>query len=357
MAFKMKNPSMAKLTKAAGDNRAAMKMKKEAAAKMKKESAMKKAHADKESMAKLMDKASAMKMKEKSPMKADIPEVTVKPKKLFRSKPKPDATGKYTNDFTHLGKLIPLTVENLERTKYFAPGLSQQEKKQAIKELKSSSPAKMKKDSSMKMGHKSATKMGHKSAAKLKREGTGTDSDKVAKAFKEGPKSTKGKTKFKGGMLPMTPADIKKLRDLSKKSKGAKFLGPNKLKGARKEKFLKTLSPAKQKMNMVKGPDGKMVPDFAVDGKGANDMKSGAKMKKPMKMKKGEPMKLKKKDSAVKMVKRVEPKAVKLKEMKTQQPKPLPNKGRVTPKPIARPKPIKVKPIKAEKSPKVTARF
>ena len=32
-------------------------------------------------------------------------------------------------------------------------------------------------------------------------------------------------------------------------------------------------SPAKEKMNMVKGPDGKMVPDFAVDGKGANDMK------------------------------------------------------------------------------------
>ena len=49
---------------------------------------------------------------------------------------------------------------------------------------------------------------------------------------------------------------------------------------------MKKASPAKQKMNMVKGPDGKMVPDFAVDGKGAGDMKSGAKMKKPMKMKK-----------------------------------------------------------------------
>ena len=36
-------------------------------------------------------------------------------------------------------------------------------------------------------------------------------------------------------------------------------------------------------MNMVKGPDGKMVPDFAVDGKGANDMKSGVKMKKEVK--------------------------------------------------------------------------
>lgn len=32
-------------------------------------------------------------------------------------------------------------------------------------------------------------------------------------------------------------------------------------------------SPAQEKMEMVKGPDGKMVPKFAVDGKGANDMK------------------------------------------------------------------------------------
>jgi hypothetical protein len=41
-----------------------------------------------------------------------------------------------------------------------------------------------------------------------------------------------------------------------------------------------------KKMKMVKGPDGKMVPAFAVDGKGANDLKkSGAKMKKaPMKV-------------------------------------------------------------------------
>jgi len=42
MAFKMKNQSMAKLTKAAGDTRVAMKMKAESAMKMKKESAMKK---------------------------------------------------------------------------------------------------------------------------------------------------------------------------------------------------------------------------------------------------------------------------------------------------------------------------
>ena len=57
MAFKMKNPSMAKLTKAAGNNRAAMKMKMEkkaAAAKMKREAAMK------------MKEASAMKKDERS---------------------------------------------------------------------------------------------------------------------------------------------------------------------------------------------------------------------------------------------------------------------------------------------------
>ena len=42
MAFKMKNPSMAKMAKMAGDNRAAMKMKMESAAKMKKAAPMKK---------------------------------------------------------------------------------------------------------------------------------------------------------------------------------------------------------------------------------------------------------------------------------------------------------------------------
>lgn len=57
------------------------------------------------------------------------------------------------------------------------------------------------------------------------------------------------------------------------------------------------------------------------------------------------------------MVKAVRPKFKINQPKPIQQPKPLPNKGRVTPKPIARPKPIKVKPIKAEKSPKVTARF
>ena len=101
MAFKMKNPSMAKLTKAAGDNRVAMKMKMEekaAAAKMKRESAMK---LEKESMAKLMEK-SAMKMK--SPMKADIPEVTITDKK------KPEDMKAFSH-YTYNGKKVDV-VEN-----------------------------------------------------------------------------------------------------------------------------------------------------------------------------------------------------------------------------------------------------
>jgi hypothetical protein len=37
-------------------------------------------------------------------------------------------------------------------------------------------------------------------------------------------------------------------------------------------------NPITMSKNMVKGPGGKMVPDYAVDGKGANDMKSSMKM-------------------------------------------------------------------------------
>tara|TARA_R110002012_G_scaffold241336_1_gene415554 strand:+ start:612 stop:1409 length:798 start_codon:yes stop_codon:yes gene_type:complete len=38
-------------------------------------------------------------------------------------------------------------------------------------------------------------------------------------------------------------------------------------------KYAKSI--AKKKLNMVKGPNGEMVPDYVVDGKGANDMKAG----------------------------------------------------------------------------------
>jgi len=54
---------------------------------------------------------------------------------------------------------------------------------------------------------------------------------------------------------------------------------------AEKAMKLKEEAAMKEKMNMVKGPDGKMVPDFAVDGKGANDMKKSAKQLKEAAMK------------------------------------------------------------------------
>tara|TARA_B100001063_G_C16731966_1_gene539821 strand:+ start:113 stop:1096 length:984 start_codon:yes stop_codon:yes gene_type:complete len=77
MAFKMKNPSMAKLTKAAGSNRAAMKMKMESAAKMKKESAMKKELVGKQGNLppelKAKIEAAPSKMKKASPAKLKEP--------------------------------------------------------------------------------------------------------------------------------------------------------------------------------------------------------------------------------------------------------------------------------------------
>ena len=160
MAFKMKNPSMAKLTKAAGNNRAAMKM--ESAAKMKKEAAMK---MEKESMAKLMDKASAMKMKEKSPVKKDLDSI---------------------DNNRHAPARTKDTVDPAD--------IKRREKKVTSKRVP-------------------------------------TDKEARAEAMKNLYK-------------PKAPSKMKKA------------------------------SPAKQKMNMVKGLDGKMVPDFAVDGKGAGDMKS-----------------------------------------------------------------------------------
>ena len=198
MAFKMKNPSMAKLTKAAGDNRAAMKMKMEdkAAAKMKAESAM----------------------KMKSPMKADIPEVEVTAKKtekgsVNRRNPNVTTTAVETKDTSN-------------------KGLTDQKKLDVMK-------------------------------SRVK-DGQVTDRAVVRN------KKT-GKLSY---------------RSLSESMDGYKVIAkPTTREGGTATK-MKKASPAKQKMNMVKGPDGKMVPDFAVDGKGAGDMKSGAKMKKPMKMKK-----------------------------------------------------------------------
>lgn len=125
MAFKMKNPSVAKMVKMAGDNRTAMKMKaeeaaamkmKKAAMKLKEEAAMKKAH------------EAAMKLKKESAMKAAKPDF-------------PDIDG---------------------------DGNTSESMKKAAADKKSG--MKMKKESSMKMGHKSPAKMGHKSPKKMKKD-------------------------------------------------------------------------------------------------------------------------------------------------------------------------------------------
>ena len=125
MAFKMKNPSIAKMVKMAGNNRTAMKMKaeeaaamkmKKAAMKLKEEAAMKKAH------------EAAMKLKKESAMKAAKPDF-------------PDIDG---------------------------DGNTSESMKKAAADKKSG--MKMKKESSMKMGHKSPAKMGHKSPKKMKKD-------------------------------------------------------------------------------------------------------------------------------------------------------------------------------------------
>ena len=71
MAFKMKNPSVAKMVKMAGDNRTAMKMKAEEAAAMKMKKAAMKLREEKAAM-KL--KEAAMKLKKESAMKAAKPD-------------------------------------------------------------------------------------------------------------------------------------------------------------------------------------------------------------------------------------------------------------------------------------------
>ena len=81
------------------------------------------------------------------------------------------------------------------------------------------------------------------------------------------------------------------------KMKGFPMIGGTKPMKMKKDAAMKMKKEAamKEKKNMVKGPGGSMVPDYVVDGEGANDMKSSMTMKKEsaMKMKKGEAMKMK----------------------------------------------------------------
>ncbi len=337
MAFKMKNPSMAKLTKAAGDNRAAMKMKmeKEAAAKMKRESAMK---MEKESMAKLMDKASAMKLKDGGKGTTRITDKDLdKKQKIEDAANKGDKMAQLVRRYNALGP----------------KALSPEE----LKMINKSSPKKMKKYSAMKL----------KKESPVKKDG---EKDKIKKTY--------------SGGKPLTGEDTIKRLAANEMRTNPGMTMAEAMKNARKiykisletPPATKMKSPAKQKMNMVKGPDGKMVPDFAVDGKGANDMKSATKMKpgkatgKAVRQKKREARQeerrgrkmarklkrvlkdktpgtgLKKKDSAVKMVKAVrkEQKVTKIKP--TQKPTPKNNKL----------KPVK-QTFKKLKKPSVTAKL
>ena len=142
MAFKMKNPSVAKMVKMAGNNRTAMKMKaeekaamkmKKAAMKLKEEAAMKKAH------------EAAMKLKKESAMKAAKPDF-------------PDIDG---------------DGDTSESMKKAAADKKSAAKMKKPMKMGHKSPAKLKKESPAKMGH-SPKKM-KKSA--MKNMGAGHDED------------------------------------------------------------------------------------------------------------------------------------------------------------------------------------
>ena len=195
MAFKMKNPSVAKMVKMAGDNRTAMKMKaeeaaamkmKKAAMKLKEEAAMKKAH------------EAAMKLKKESAMKADKPDfpdidgdgnTSESMKKAAADKKsgmkmKKGSAMKDANRFgeyhttpsfpgagpgprkvnDEIGRAVSHTHKSkTDGTIATVVGAKQQKRKDA----KNESATKMKKESSMKMGHKSPAKLKKESPAKM----------------------------------------------------------------------------------------------------------------------------------------------------------------------------------------------
>jgi len=234
MAFKMKNPSMAKMVKAAGNNRAAMKMKMEekaAAAKMKKEAAMK------------MEKASAMKKDERSYFQRLKDEAKQIGKGVLGAS---DALNE------PMGDGIPN-----DPIKGFKRAYKKEEDKQAAKRkgnAKSKSATKMKKSPiKAEVQPKSESQNAKRKAAR----------DEYYRLKKEG-----------------TDKSLRKAKGMEVENKHGFYTQIKKNREGGAATKMKKASPAKQKMNMVKGPDGNMVPDFAVDGKGANDMKSGMKLKK-----------------------------------------------------------------------------
>ena len=133
---------------------------------------------------------------------------------------------------------------------------------------------KMKKEAAMKMKKESMAKM-KEAMAKMKK-----DPMMMKKGSPMEMKKDDKAMKMKNGeAMNMKKAPTKKALkgDQSKLNEGLKAAikaAPGKM----KKRPTKPAVPSAgkvlpKKMNMVKGPDGKMVPDFAVDGKGANDMK------------------------------------------------------------------------------------
>ena len=159
---------------------------------------------------------------------------------------------------------------------------------------------KMKKEAAMKLKKESMAKM-KEAMAKMKKDPMMMKKGSPMEMKKGEPMKIKGPTKPKkdkigGGFkvkqigpnsFKLENKTLKREQKISKKrfeELGGTVLPASVFENTGKQSAPVTMKkgqPMKQKMNMVKGPDGKMVPDFAVDGKGANDMKkSGAKMKK-----------------------------------------------------------------------------
>ena len=139
---------------------------------------------------------------------------------------------------------------------------------------------KMKKEAAMKMKKESMAKM-KEAMTKMKKDPMMMKKGSPMEMKKGEPMKIKGPTKpavpSAGKALPKKPSVVEDTGPKRvKRETGPKRVKSKPPKDLFKERVRKEMSgpsPIPKKMNMVKGPDGKMVPDFAVDGKGANDMK------------------------------------------------------------------------------------
>ncbi len=235
MAFKMKNPSMAKMAKMAGNNRTAMKMKMESAAKMKKEA--------------------AMKLKKEAPMKKDSRSLLDKAK----------------DEGKQLLKGAKAGLSELANKDYFRPkhaveqavkAYKKEEDKQAAKrKAGSKSPSKMKK-SAMKLDKKEAFRRERKENPKKPGMGANkpldpkipkkVNSKKDLKPIKPG-KSVESATKFNAKLKAASKAG-----KLSGKFKEAVDAAPAKMKKSamklKKEDVKKDLKGGREMLAAKKNP-------------------------------------------------------------------------------------------------------